>query len=138
MSLDGFRIAARTLRKQPVFTTVVVLSLALGIALNTAMYSVLDALIRPGIVALGATSRDILHAVLRDDVVVGLFGAALGLLMTKYGVLLLGGFVIEDDVFNAPLFAAVAGLLGATVATSAFIPALRATRIDPTESLRHE
>ena len=89
-------------------------------------------------VALGATSRDILHAVLRDDVVVALAGAALGLFMTKYGVHLLGGFASEEDLFNAPLFAAVAALLVATVATSALIPALRATRIDPTESLRHE
>jgi ABC-type antimicrobial peptide transport system permease subunit len=29
-------------------------------------------------------------------------------------------------------------MLVAVVAASAFIPALRATRIDPTESLRHE
>ena len=49
MALDGLRVAARTLRKQPVFTTVVVLSLAIGIALNTTMYGVLDALMRPRI-----------------------------------------------------------------------------------------
>ena len=89
-------------------------------------------------VALGATGRDILHAVLRESAVVALAGAALGLLMTKYGVRLLGSMVREDDFFNAPLFAAVALLLVTISAMSAFIPALRATRIDPTESLRNE
>ena len=45
--LDGLRVTARTLSKQPVFTTVVILSLALAIALNTTMYSVLDAMTHP-------------------------------------------------------------------------------------------
>jgi putative ABC transport system permease protein len=87
-------------------------------------------------VALGATSRDILHAVLRAEVVVALGGVAFGLFLTKFCVRLLPAF--EDEFFNAPLFALVAALLIATVAASAFIPALRATRIDATESLRHE
>ncbi|MEO6878175.1 MAG: ABC transporter permease, partial [Gemmatimonadaceae bacterium] len=46
-SLEGLRRSARSLRKQPVFTTVVILSLALAIALNTTMYGVLDAMIHP-------------------------------------------------------------------------------------------
>ncbi len=89
-------------------------------------------------IALGATGRDILHSVLRESVVVGLAGVAVGLLMTKYGVKLLAAFAIEDDFFNAPLFALVAVVLLAVAAIAAFTPALRATRIDPTESLRSE
>ncbi|HEY9229039.1 MAG TPA: ABC transporter permease, partial [Gemmatimonadaceae bacterium] len=46
-TFDAVRIAARTLRKQPGFTAVVVLSLALAIALNTTIYSVFDAMISP-------------------------------------------------------------------------------------------
>src|SRR5262245_748806 len=46
-SFDGVRVAARTLRKQPGFAIVVILSLALAISLNTTMYSVLDAMIHP-------------------------------------------------------------------------------------------
>ncbi len=88
-------------------------------------------------VALGATSRDILHAVLRESVVVALAGAAGGLLLTKYGVVLLGGLA-GFDVYNAGLFAMVAAFIVATASVSAFVPALRATRIDPTESLRAE
>src|SRR5665213_3213128 len=46
-STDAIRLSARTLRKQPVFATVVVLSLALAIALTTTMYSVFDATAHP-------------------------------------------------------------------------------------------
>ena len=88
-------------------------------------------------IALGATPRDVLHAVLRETVVIGLIGVALGLLLMKYGAMLLGRFA-GDDVFNAPVFAAAAAFLFAVAATSALIPALRATKVDPTESLRCE
>jgi ABC-type antimicrobial peptide transport system permease subunit len=88
-------------------------------------------------VALGATTRDILHAVLRESVVVALAGAAVGLFLTKYGVMTVAEIAMLD-VYNAPLFAVVAvAVLGVATAT-AFIPAMRATRIDPTESLRAE
>jgi ABC-type antimicrobial peptide transport system permease subunit len=88
-------------------------------------------------VALGATTRDILHTVLRESVVVALAGAAVGLFLTKYGVMTVAEIAMLD-VYNAPLFAMVAvAVLGVATAT-AFIPALRATRIDPTESLRAE
>jgi len=89
-------------------------------------------------IALGATGRDVVHAVLRESVVVALAGAAGGLLLTKGSLTTLQSMIRGDDVFNAPLFAGVAAVLVATAAATAFIPALRATRIDPTESLRCE
>lgn len=89
-------------------------------------------------IALGATPRDILRAVLRESVVIALAGIAFGLLCSKYGVMMLGQFAAENDVYNAPLFASVALFLLAAAASSAFVPALRATRVDPTESLRSE
>ena len=89
-------------------------------------------------IALGARRNDILHSVLRESVVVALAGAALGLLATKYGVFLLSAMAWEDDLYNAWLFAGVALLMVLTAGITAFIPALRATRIDPTDSLRAE
>ena len=88
-------------------------------------------------VALGASSRDILHAVLRESVVVALAGAAGGLLFTKYGVMMVAEIAMLD-VYNAPMFAVVAVVVLGVATATAFIPALRATRIDPTESLRAE
>lgn len=89
-------------------------------------------------IALGATSRDVVHAVLRESLVVALAGAAGGLLATKLSLPLLQSVIRGDDLFNAPLFAVVAAVLVATAAAAALIPALRATKIDPTESMRCE
>src|SRR6185503_12946825 len=89
-------------------------------------------------IALGATARDVLHAVLRESVIIALLGVALGLLFTKYGVMLVAQFSANEDIFNAPLFAGVALFLASAAAASALVPAMRATRVDPTESLRSE
>ena len=89
-------------------------------------------------IALGATARDVLHAVLREGNAMALSGVALGLLLTKYSVGWLQAFSLEDDQYDAPLFAAMAITLFVVAVLSALIPALRATRIDPVESLRSE
>jgi len=89
-------------------------------------------------IALGATARDILHAVLREGVIVALGGIAAGLLVTKYARHYLLSVAREDDIYSATLFASVALVLLLTAVVAALIPAMRATRVDPTESLRND
>lgn len=89
-------------------------------------------------ISLGATSRNILHSVLREGNALILAGIAFGLLFTKYTVWWLSSFMEENAGYDALLFAVIATGLFALAASAAFIPALRATRIDPVEALRHE
>jgi putative ABC transport system permease protein len=89
-------------------------------------------------ISLGATARDILHSVLREGNALILAGVAIGLLLTKYSVFWLAGYIPEDESYNALLFAAIAGLLFGIAVFAAFVPAWRATKIDPVEALRHE
>ena len=89
-------------------------------------------------IALGANARQVLHAVLREGNVVALTGIALGLLITKYTMTWLHGFILEDAEYEAQWFAAMAAVLFVAVVIAALLPALRATRIDPVESMRNE
>jgi putative ABC transport system permease protein len=89
-------------------------------------------------IALGATARDILHAVLRETVVIGLSGIAFGLFLVWAYMSPLQSFAYEGDIHNALLFAGIALFMFGVAALSAFIPARRATLVDPTESLRSE
>ena len=118
-------------------------ALAIGLAAlgiyGIVTYSVAERKRELGVrIALGATPRDVLHAILREGNVLALSGVALGLLCTKYTAGWLLAFSREDDQYDAPLFAAMAAALFIVAVMSALMPALRATRIDPVESLRSE
>ena len=89
-------------------------------------------------IALGAAPGSIVKLVLREGNVFALAGLALGLWLTKDSAWWLRAFSLEDDAYNAPLFAAMAAALFGVALIAALVPALRATRIDPVESLRNE
>ncbi len=89
-------------------------------------------------IALGADARQILRAVLREGNAVALGGVAFGLLCTKYTMKWLYAFSFDGDEYDAPLFAAMAAVLFIVAIAASFGPALRATRIDPVESMRAE
>lgn len=89
-------------------------------------------------ISLGATSRHILHAIMREGNVLLLAGMAVGLLLAKYIVGWLAAFSWGWDVYNAPLYAVVGLFLFGVATLAAYLPALRATRIDPVDALRHE
>ena len=89
-------------------------------------------------ISFGATARHVLHAVLREGNALILSGIAIGLLTVKYTVFWLARFIDGNDGYNALLFAGIAAVLFAIAALAAYIPALRATRINPAEALRND
>jgi len=88
--------------------------------------------------ALGAERGDVLSLVLGQGLALGLVGAVAGgagaLLLNR----MLKGQVYGLGDFQAGAFSAVAGLLVFVVVAACWIPALRATRIDPMTALRYE
>jgi len=88
--------------------------------------------------ALGAQSRDVLLMVVKQGAVLIVLGLAIGL-GAAFGVMR----VIESLLFGVKAkdpftFVAVAAVLAVVALLACYIPALRATRVDPMEALRCE
>jgi len=91
-------------------------------------------------IALGSTARQILYIVLREGNVFVLAGTAIGLWLIRDTAWLLREFLqyAEGDIYSVELYAPAAIFLFLVAVISAFIPAHRATKIDPVEALRCE
>jgi ABC-type antimicrobial peptide transport system permease subunit len=88
--------------------------------------------------ALGATARDVLWMVLRQGLRMTGLGVGLGLVLALPIGLLLRSVLYEADAVD-PLAFTVAPVCLALAATAAcYLPARRATRVQPMAALRHE
>ena len=88
--------------------------------------------------ALGARRHDVLKLVVRQGMILAVIGVALGLIgafaLTRVMATLLFQVTTRDPI----TFAVVAALLIAVAFVACFVPALRATKVDPLVALRYE
>jgi putative ABC transport system permease protein len=135
---DSLSRARFTMFLLGIFAAVALVLSAVGIY-GLIAYSVTQRTQELGIrIALGAQRRDVLSLVLSQGTRLTLLGVALGigaaLAITRLLASLLFGISATDPV----TFAGVAGLLGFVALLACFIPARRATRVDPIVALRYE
>ena len=121
-----------------VFGGVALLLAAMGIyGLTT--YSVTQRTQEIGIrMALGAQAGDVLKLILRNGMVLSLIGLAIGLVAAWGLTRLMESLLFGVTPTDATTFASVSTLLILVVLASCYLPARRATHVDPLIALRNE
>ena len=120
------------------FAVLALLMAAVGLY-GVLSYSVSQRMHEMGLrMALGANARDLMRLVVRQGIRVALAGVAAGLLASVAATRLLAGMLFGVSPLDPLTFAAVVAVLVAAAALASFIPARRATRVDPMVALRYE
>ena len=88
--------------------------------------------------ALGATRTDVLGLVLGQGMKLTLIGGALGMAVALGVTQLLRGLLYNVSPADPVTFAGVAVVLSGVALAATYLPARRATRVEPMEALRHE
>jgi predicted permease len=88
--------------------------------------------------AIGATAAALFHTVLRRSLLVGLAGAAIGIVLAGAVTRTLSSLLYGIQPIDPFVFFAGAGVLLAVVVAAAALPARRAAAVDPIDALRAE
>jgi ABC-type antimicrobial peptide transport system permease subunit len=88
--------------------------------------------------ALGAESRDVLRLVVGQGLTLTLIGIAAGLVAALGFGRLLASFLYATATTDPITFIAASILVAGVALFASFIPALRATKVEPMEALRYE
>jgi putative ABC transport system permease protein len=88
--------------------------------------------------ALGADTARVLRLILREGIILALVGVALGLAGTYFVGRGMQTMLVNVGKIDPVTFSAVALLLVASAILACYLPARRATRVDPMQALRQE
>jgi predicted permease len=88
--------------------------------------------------ALGAQPGAVLGLVLRQGLRLTVAGLLVGSVTALAAARIVGGFLVNVSVADPLTFAVAAAFLGLVAALASYLPALRATRVDPVVALRDE
>jgi putative ABC transport system permease protein len=88
--------------------------------------------------ALGAGPRQVLRLVLREGLLLALAGLVLGLIGTYFVGRVMASVLYGVTAIDPPAVSAVAVLLLVAAVLACYVPAHRATRVDPLVALRHD
>lgn len=134
-SISGQRFTTLLLT---VFTGLALLLAAIGLY-GVMAYSVAQRTREIGVrMALGATAGDVARRVLREGLLLGFAGMALGLVGAHWGVRLLAGMLSGVTAGDALSFVMAATALLVTAVMASVMPVWRATRVDPLIAMRSE
>jgi putative ABC transport system permease protein len=88
--------------------------------------------------AIGAQRRDVLRLVLKDGARLTILGIAIGIIAALALTRLMASLLFEVRPTDPTTFAAVAILLAIAAFAACYIPARRASRVDPMVALRYD
>ena len=138
-------LVARSVARQRFSMTLIAVFAALAVALASAgIFSVMSFLVAQrtheiGIrVALGAQRRDILRLVVGHGMALTVAGLVIGLVVSFFATRLMAGLLYQVSAKDPAVFAGIPLLLAAVALLACYLPARRATRVDPMVALRYE
>jgi ABC-type antimicrobial peptide transport system permease subunit len=88
--------------------------------------------------ALGARPSDVLGLVLRQGMFLVACGLLIGVVAALFATRLVGALLVGMSATDPVTFGLISLLLAAVAALAGYVPARRATRVDPMVALRYE